>query len=116
MEKIEKTDTALLTQSNVVDNVFISGTEVSNLNRFLLLIFLIVTCFLVLLWSRLDLNETKVALGIAQHQYQLALEEHQRLELELNLLLAPLSIQEQVKDWELQEPVTVIDIYEVPKE
>ena len=83
---------------------------------FLLLIFLIVTCFLVLLWSRLDLNETKVALGIAQQEYQSALEENQRLELELNLLLAPISIQEQVKDWDLQETVKVIEIYEVSKE
>ena len=116
MEKTEKTDTLFATPSTITKNVSITGTEVSNLNRFFLLIFLIVTCFLVLLWSRLDLNETKVALGIAQQQYQLALEENQRLELELNLLLAPVSIQEQVKNWDLQENVKVVNIYEVPKE
>jgi len=116
MEKTEKTDNILFTQSNVVEQVYISGAEVSNLNRFLLLVFLIVTCFLVLLWSRLDLNETKVALGIAQQEYQAALEENQRLELELNVLLAPISIQDQIKDWDLQESVKVVDIYEVPKE
>ena len=116
MEKTEKTDRLLVSQTNIAEKVYISGTEVSNLNRFLLLVFLIVTCFLVLLWSRLDLNETKVALGIAQQQYQLGLEENQRLELELNLLLAPVSIQEQVKNWELQENVQIINIYEASVE
>ena len=116
MEKTDKTDTISINRTTIAENLYISGAEVSNLNRFLLLIFLIVTCFLVLLWSRLDLNETKVALGIAQQQYQLGLEENQRLELELNLLLAPVSIQEQVKDWDLQESVKVVNIYEVATE
>ena len=89
-----------------------SGLEVSNLGRFFMAFLVIVVCFLVLLWSRLELNEAQVALGKAQREYKAALEENQRLKVELSVFTSPASIQEQIKSWNLENKANVIDIFE----
>ena len=83
---------------------------------FFIVFLVIVSCGLTLLWSRLDLNETRVALGHAQRDYQAALEEHQRLQIELSVLTSPTSVQQQIKAWELETNNNVIEIFEATKE
>jgi len=90
----------------------LEGIELNNLNRYLAAVLVVISCFLVLLWSRLELSETRVALGHAQTRYDNALKEKQRLELELNLLLSPAAIEQQVEDMGLDSNVTIIDIGE----
>ena len=94
----------------------LGGFETSNLGRFFIVFLVIVSCGLTLLWSRLDLNETRVALGHAQRDYQAALEEHQRLQIELSVLTSPTSVQQQIKAWELETNNNVIEIFEATKE
>ena len=121
METQEKTDNILfddithtdtVTQSNIESISKIHAVEISNMTRYLAITSVIVVCFLILLWSRLDINSTKVALGKAQQEYRDALEENRRLQLELNLLLAPASIKSQIAEWDLNENSTVIEIIE----
>ncbi len=122
MEKTEKTDNILfedVTQTDrlaTAQNVHIPSlpdVEVNTLSKYLFVLLVLITCFLTLLWSRLDINETKVAMGNAQNDYRRALEENHRLQLELNLLLDPASIERQVETWNLERNVDTIDIYEV---
>ena len=125
MSTSEKTDSVLyedITQTDSIESLssgqmlstpLLPGVEVNNLTRYILVLLVLVTCFLTLLWSRLDINETKVAMGKAQRNYRTALEENHRLQLELNLLLDPASIERQVEEWDLEKKGNAIDIYEV---
>lgn len=121
MEQTEKTDNILFDdaktdQISSTQNIHIPklpDVEVNTLSKYLFVILVLITCFLTLLWSRLDINETKVAMGNAQNDYRRALEENHRLQLELNLLLDPASIERQVETWNLERNVDTIDIYEV---
>lgn len=125
MEKTEKTDNILfedLTQTDSINTPHIEaikstsilpGVAINTLTKYLFVILTLVVCFLILLWSRLDINETNVALGKAQDNYRAALEENHRLQLELNLLLDPASIERQIEDWNLEQKLDTIDIYEV---
>ena len=107
----------VLTEKNrsserLLQPLVLEGIELSSLNRYLAAVLVVISCFLVLLWSRLELSETRVALGHAQTRYDNALKEKQRLELELNLLLSPAAIEQQVEDMGLDSNVTIIDIGE----
>ena len=119
MEHTENTDKVIFedeysqSSSTILSNPSLHGVELSNLHRFVLVFAVIVTCFLVLLWSRLELNEAQVALGKAQVTYKKALEENQRLQVELSMLTSPSSIHEQIKVWELERNNKVVDIFEV---
>ena len=90
----------------------LSQQDLPSLSRVFMLLLLIVTCVLVLLWSRLDLNETEVAVHKAQLEYQAALEEQHRLQLELSMLGAPVSVESQIKHWNLDQPSKIIEISE----
>ena len=94
----------------ILQPLVLEGIELNSLNRYLAAVLVVISCFLVLLWSRLELSETRVALGHAQTRYDNALKEKQRLELELNLLLSPAAIEQQVEDMGLDSNVTIIDI------
>ena len=83
MEKTEKTDNILFEDVTQTDrlasaqNIQISilpDVEVNTLSKYLFVLLVLITCFLTLLWSRLDINETKVAMGNAQNDYLKALE------------------------------------------
>lgn len=125
MEKTEKTDNMLFEDLSQTDRLnaprvepvkntsILPGIAIPTLTKYLFVILTLVVCFLTLLWSRLDINETNVALGNAQNHYRAALEENHRLQLELNLLLDPASIERQIENWELEQKVDTIDIYEV---
>ena len=125
MEQTEKTDNLLFEDLAQTDRLnvphiqaikstsILPGVAINTLTKYLFVIVVLVVCFLILLWSRLDINETNVALGNAQDNYRAALEENHRLQLELNLLLDPASIERQVEGWELEQKVDTIDIYEV---
>lgn len=124
MEKTEKTDNILFEDVTQTDRIAASHTinlpkmpdvEVNTLSKYLFVLLVLITCCLTLLWSRLDINETKVAMGNAQNDYRKAIEENHRLQLELNLLLDPASIERQVDTWKLERNVDTIDIYEVGK-
>ncbi len=121
MEQTEKTDNILFDDATVTDRITSATPPIRNLptaqlntlSRYLFVLLAVITSFLVLLWSRLDISETKVAMGNAQKEYRAALEENHRLRLELNLLLDPASIERQVDTWDLEPNVKSIDIYEV---
>jgi hypothetical protein len=57
--------------------------EVVHLGRYALVAILASLCMLLWAWSRIDLRETAVALDRTQRDYDLAVAEHERLELEL---------------------------------
>lgn len=90
------------------------GIEVSVFSRFGFAVFVFSICIWVLLWSRNQVQQTKVALGQAQTQLDRAIKQQQLLELELNTLLSPSAIEKQVISWELQPTTHVIDIVESP--
>ncbi len=122
MEQTEKTDNILFEDVTKTDRLVNGDTihlpsmpdlHFSTLRKYAMVLFVLATCFLVILWSRLDINESNVAMGKAQKDYRRALEENHRLNLELNLLLDPASIERQVETWELKSNVDTIDIYEV---
>jgi hypothetical protein len=122
MEKTEKTDNILFEDVAQTDRMSrhahiqvprLPNVPLNTISKYLLVLLVLVTSFLTLLWSRLDINETKVAMGNAQRDYRSALEENHRLQLELNLLLDPASIERQVETWDLQHNIDTIDIYEV---
>ena len=124
MEKTEKTDNILFEDVTQTDRIAAShninipkmpDVEVNTLSKYLFVLLVLITCCLTLWWSRLDINETKVAMGNAQNDYRKAIEENHRLQLELNLLLDPASIERQVDTWNLERNVDTIDIYEVSK-
>ena len=57
--------------------------EVVHLSRYVLIALLTSMCMLLWAWSRIDLRETAVALDSIERRNDLALAEHERLELEL---------------------------------
>jgi len=105
----------LRSHSHILQPMVLEGIELNSLNRYLAAILVIIACFLVLLWSRMELSETRVALGHAQTRYDNALKEKQRLELEMNLLLSPAAIEQQVNEMGLDPSVTVVEVEAQPK-
>lgn len=95
---------------SITQRFSIEGIELSNLRRYIFAIFVLILCLIILLWSRLHLSKTRMKLGKAQKSYELALKENQRLELELNYILSPASIDQQIKQNQLDPNVPVIDI------
>ena len=57
--------------------------EVVHLGRYALVALLTSMCMLLWAWSRIDLRETAVALDSIERRNELALAEHERLELQL---------------------------------
>ena len=106
----ESTLTENATQTKIVRTLSIEGIELSSLKRYMVALFILILCLIILLWSRLQLSQTRMELGKAQNTYEEALQEHQRLELELNLLLSPAAIEQQINELGLDSNVTVIDI------
>jgi hypothetical protein len=98
------------TSQSITQRFSIEGIELSNLRRYAFAIFVLIFCLIILLWSRLHLSKTRMKLGKAQKSYELALKENQRLELELNYILSPASIDQQIKQNQLDPNVPVIDI------
>ena len=103
-------ETTRSASSRLTQPLILEGIELHSLNRYLAAVLVVIACFLVLLWSRLELSETRVALGHAQTRYENALKEKQRLDLELNLLLSPAAIEQQVKKMGLDRNVTIIEV------
>lgn len=60
--------------------------EVAHLGRYVVIGLLVAACGLLWAWSRIDLRETAVALDALEYQYDQAIEDHHRLELELAAL------------------------------
>ena len=100
-------------EKSISERFSIEGTELSNLNlsRYLFAVAVLILCLLILLWSRLHLSKTRMKLGEAQKSYEVALKENQRLELEINYILSPASIDQQIKQNHLDPNVPVIDIH-----
>ena len=57
--------------------------EVVHLGRYVLVAILTSMCMLLWAWSRIDLRETAVALDGTERRNELAIAEHERLQLEL---------------------------------
>jgi len=109
-ESTQKSTTKTLSQRLSID-----GIELSNLRRYAFAIAAIILCLIVLLWSRIHLSKTRMKLGKAQKSYEVALKENQRLELELNYILSPSSIEQQILQNNLDPNVPVIDIPASPQ-
>ena len=88
----------------------IEGIELSSLKRYMVALGVVILCLLLLLWSRIQLGKTRMKLGKAQQSYEVALKEHQRLELELNYILSPASIDQQIEKHNLDPNVPIIEI------
>jgi hypothetical protein len=93
-------------------DIRLEGVELFVIHKFGIALLMFTACVLVLLWSRNQVQQTKQALSLAQLQYDKSIKEQQLLELELNMLLAPAAIEQQVHEWDLSPSITVIDIYE----
>ena len=119
MEHTENTDQVIFTDqypiasSTILTSPSFHGLELSSLYRFVIIFALIVTCFLILLWSRIELNEAEGALAKAQTTYKKAIEENQRLQVELSMLTSPSSIHNQIKAWKLERNNKVVNVFEV---
>lgn len=121
METQEKTDNILFDE-NITQNEPITLTSpiipnlqkvsTTSLTNYVALLAVLVMCFITLLWSRLNINETQTALSQAQKAYLEAVEEQERLELELHVLLSPQAIQDQTQKLGLTEKAKIIEIYE----
>ena len=101
-------------KSRLLKPITLEGVELSMLYRYLFAALVLIGCFLTLLWSRLDLRETRVALNHAQLKYEAALEERHRLELELNLLLSPTTVENEANAYELNNQIRIVNIQEAP--
>ena len=93
----------------------IEGIELSSLKRYMIALSVLILCLLLLLWSRIQLGKPRMKLGKAQQSYEVALKEHQRLELELNYILSPASIDQQIQKHDLDPNVPVIDVTPKPQ-
>ena len=69
---------------------------------------LFISCIIVLLWSRLDIRETRVALSQAQKEYKEAMEEQHRLQLELDSILAPSTVRGNIQDFNFTTDIQVV--------
>ena len=98
------------TRTHVLKPMVLQGIELNGLSRYVAPLVVIGACFMVMLWSSIELKNTRTALGKAQTRYESALKEKQRLELEMNLLLSPAAIEQQVNDLGLDPNVTVIEV------
>lgn len=97
-------------KTSITQRFSIEGIELSNLRRYLVAVIVFILCLIILLWSRIHLSKTRMKLGTAQQAYETALKENQRLELEINYILSPASIEQQIKQNDLDPNVPVIDI------
>ena len=86
--------------SRIFQPIQLRGVELPVLSRYVFAVGILIVCILVLLWSRLDLRETRVNLSKAQHKYKRVIEEQHRLQLELDALLAPSSIRGTITDFD----------------
>ena len=100
--------------SRIFQPIQLKGVELPVLSRYAFALGLLIVCIIVLLWSRLDLRETRVSLSQAQKQYKNAIEEQHRLQLELDSLLAPSSIRSNIQNFDFTAEINVIEITETP--
>ena len=96
--------------SRIFQPIQLKGVELPILSRYAFALSLLIVCVLILLWSRLDLRETRVSLSQAQQKYKEAIEEQHRLQLELDSLLAPSSIRSTIKNFDFTTDINVIEI------
>ena len=100
--------------SRIFQPIQLKGVELPILSRYAFALSLLIVCVLILLWSRLDLRETRVSLSQAQQKYKEAIEEQHRLQLELDSLLAPSSIRSTIKNFDFTTDINVIEIKKPP--
>jgi hypothetical protein len=100
--------------SRIFQPIQLKGVELPVLSRYAFALGLLIFCIIVLLWSRLDLRETRVSLSQAQKNYKNAIEEQHRLQLELDSLLAPSSIRSNIQNFDFTAEINVIEITEPP--
>ena len=98
------------TSTHVLKPMVLQGIELNGLSRYIAPLVVIGACVMIMLWSSIELKNTRTALGKAQTRYENALKEKQRLELEMNLLLSPAAIEQQVNELGLDPNVTVIEV------
>jgi len=88
--------------------------ELSSLGGYALLIGMMAGCMLLSAWSRIDLRETVVNLGRAEHAYTAALAETSRLQLELSTLEDPAWLSVTAASLQLNAAATIIDLTNKP--
>ena len=98
------------TRTHVLRPMVLQGIELNGLSRYIAPLIVIGACIMVMLWSSIELKNTRSSLVAAQTRYENALKEKQRLELEMNLLLSPAAIEQQVNELGLDRNVTVIEV------
>ena len=103
-------DSEQRTRTHVLRPMVLQGIELNGLSRYIAPLVVIGACVMVMLWSSIELKNTRTSLGKAQTRYENALKEKQRLELEMNLLLSPAAIEQQVNELGLDRNVTVIEV------
>ena len=96
--------------SRIFQPIQLKGVELPVLSRYAFALSLLIVCVLILLWSRLDLRETRVSLSQAQQIYKEAIEEQHRLQLELDSLLAPSSIRSTIQDFDFTTDINVVEV------
>ena len=96
--------------SRIFQPIQLKGVELPVLSRYAFALSLLIVCVLILLWSRLDLRETRVSLSQAQQKYKEAIEEQHRLQLELDSLLAPSSIRSTIQDFDFTTDINVVEV------
>ena len=99
--------------SRIFQPIQLRGVELPVLSRYVFAVGILIVCILVLLWSRLDLRETRVNLSKAQHKYKRVIEEQHRLQLELDALLAPSSIRGTITDFDFTPNINVVEMTDV---
>jgi hypothetical protein len=98
--------------SRIFQPIQLNGVELPVLSRYAVALGFLIFCIIVLLWSRLDLRETRVSLSQAHTEYKSAIEEQHRLQLELDSLLAPSSIRNNIQNFDFTAEIDVIEITE----
>jgi|AACY02.8.fsa_nt_gi hypothetical protein len=98
--------------SRIFQPIQLKGVELPVLSRYAFALGVLIVCILTLLWSRLDLRETRVNLSKAQHKYKGVIEEQHRLQLELDALLAPSSIRGTINDFDFTPNINVVEMNE----
>ena len=99
--------------SRIFQPIQLKGVELPVLSRYAFALGVLIVCILTLLWSRLDLRETRVNLSKAQHKYKGVIEEQHRLQLELDALLAPSSIRGTINDFDFTPNINVVEMNEI---
>ena len=98
--------------SRIFQPIQLKGVELPVLSRYAFALGLLISCIIVLLWSRLDIRETRVALSQAQKEYKEAMEEQHRLQLELDSILAPSTVRGNIQDFNFTADIQVVEIIE----